>query len=412
MKKDKVNGLMRQIAECKASIRNLAGKENPTAEDLEQAKAKKSEMEKYQEQFDLLVAIDDADDDQARATGAHDITEDAGAGESDVTPTFARITEAFVNVIGARVGRRKASEADKKIMIDTAPKAAMSEGSDPDGGFTVPRDVQTRITELRRSQDNLEQYVNVERVNTKEGSRPIEKNADTTEWPDVGENAEYTEAPTPQIKQVAYKIVKKGGILKTSLELLADSAENVLAYLMKWIAKKSRATRNSRILKVLDSMTKSKKKAVANMDDLKHIFNVDLDPAIAEQAMVLTNQDGYNWLDTLKDNDGKYILQPDPTDKTVALLFGKYPVKRVSNKTLKTDTTTSPGNAVYPIYCGCLKEAVTLFDREYMTVESSTVAGDSWGKDELHIKVRDRFDVQPVDDEAVIKGEVTVKVGG
>ncbi len=52
--------------------------------------------------------------------------------------------------------------------------------------------------------------------------------------------------------------------------------------------------------------------AVDSLDDLKKkIFNILLDPAIALTAGVVTNQDGYNWLDSLKDKDGKYILQPD-----------------------------------------------------------------------------------------------------
>ena len=61
---------------------------------------------------------------------------------------------------------------------------------------------------------------------------------------------------------------------------------------------------------------------------------------------------------------------------------------------------------------GDLKEAVTLFDREKMTIELSTEAGDLWAKDLTGIKVRDRFDVQSVDEAAVVKGEISVAVAG
>ena len=126
-------------------------------------------------------------------------------------------------------------------------------------------------------------------------------------------------------------------------------------------------------------------------------------------------------MDKLKDKDGKYIMQPDPTDATKTLLFGKYPVKVVSNKTLKSTNvlkggTGSDKNDVtgykYPVYMGDLKEAVTLFDREKMTIELSTEAGDLWAKDLTGIKVRDRFDVQSVDETAVVKGELSVAVAG
>ena len=152
-----------------------------------------------------------------------------------------------------------------------------------------------------------------------------------------------------------------------------------------------------------------------DFDDLKDIFNVTLDPAIAQSAIVLTNQSGFNYLDKLKDSDGNYIMQPDVTDKTKMLLFGVYPVKKVSNKVLKnTDVMQSEEKTgeKYPLYIGDLKEAVTLFDREKISVELSTEAGDLWAKDLTGIKVRDRFDVQKVDDKAVVLGEITVNVAG
>lgn len=84
------------------------------------------------------------------------------------------------------------------------------------------------------------------------------------------------------------------------------------------------------------------------------------------------------------------------------MLFGRYPVTVLSNKTLKTNVTKAP------IYCGNFKEAITLFDREYMTIETSDQAGDMWGKDQVGVKVRERLDVQVVDEEAIVKGEITI----
>ena len=99
------------------------------------------------------------------------------------------------------------------------------------------------------------------------------------------------------------------------------------------------------------------------------------------------------------------------TDKTKRLLFGVYPIHVVSNKVLKNggepETTEK-----YPFYIGDLAEALTLFDREKITIELSTEAGDLWAKDLTGIKVRDRFDIQAVDESAVIKGEATVSIAG
>ena len=115
----------------------------------------------------------------------------------------------------------------------------------------------------------------------------------------------------------------------------------------------SKATRNAMILKVLNEMTKGKEVTVENLDSLKDIFNEQLDPAIADNAVVITNQSGFNYLDKLKDKDGNYILQKDPTQQTKGkMLFGEYPIIKLSKKTLasekimNTDVTQSTGTSI------------------------------------------------------------------
>lgn len=217
------------------------------------------------------------------------------------------------------------------------------------------------------------------------------------------------------MRQIKYKIGKKGGILKVTRELLQDTAENILGFLNKWIAKKSRATRNAAILKKLAEITNTKEVAISTVDDLKTVFNVTLDPAIAASSIVLTNQSGFNYLDTLKDERGDYILQPDVTDKQ-RCFFWCISDQEGQQQSLKNVEVKTDGSNVsaykYPLYMGDLKEAITLFDREKISIELSTEAGDLWAKDQTGIKVRDRFDVQAFDEEAVIKGEITVPVAG
>lgn len=374
--------------------------------EIEKAEAAKAELDKMQRAFNLLLSMEDEEEEEATAkAAAGKMKEPEGSGKKPLT--LDRLTCAIVNALGAKVGRRKMSAEDRQIIKDS-----MTEGSEEDGGLTVPKDIRTKIKELRRSSDNLEQYVNVEKVDTMSGSRTIEKDADTTPWDEIDEEGEYDETQTPQFVSVPYKITKKGGKMLASLELMADTAENIMSYLTKWIAKKTRATRNAKIINCMETITTGHEVAISDLDDLKDIFNTMLDPSIAASSGVWTNQDGYNWLDKLKDEEGRYVLQPNPADKTTDLLFGRYPVHKLSNKALKTAVDSGQHTNTYPIYCGDLKEAVTLFDREYMTVESSKEAGTAWDKDQLAIKVRDRFDVQPVDKSAIIKGKVTISTAG
>lgn len=395
--------LLKKINDKKNAIKALVN-EGKTKE----AKEAKAELVDMQDRFNILMDLEDDEDEDIK--DQIDKDEATKAEGKDKAPSKKDIARAFVNRIVCGMRKTKLNEKDQKIMD------AMSEKLDEDGGFTVPQDIQTDIHDLRRTDDDLEQYVNVEPVSTLSGSRVFEVDADSTPWDDVDEGEMFREEETPKLKQIKYKIKKKGGILKVTRELLQDTAENILGFLNKWIAKKSRATRNAAILKKLAEITTGKEVAISGYDDLKDVFNVTLDPAIASSSIVLTNQSGFNYLDKIKDERGDYILQHDVTDKSKMLLFGVYPIKKVSNKVLKNVEVKSDESNVsaykYPIYMGDLKEAITLFDREKISIELSTEAGDLWAKDQTGIKVRDRFDVQAFDEEAVIKGEITVPVAG
>lgn len=408
----KARELMKQINDKKNAIRGLQGQGK-----TQEMKDQMNELRQMQEEFEMMMELDE--DEKAGIENQIKDGEEREVSGEKKKYTKKQIAKAFVNQIVCGLRKTKMTEEDREIM--TSVQDAMSEGSDEDGGFTVPSDIQTDIHELRKTSDDLEQYVNREPVTTKDGSRVFEIDADTTPWKDVEEGAEFQEEATPQFRKIVYKITKKGGILKVTRELLKDSAENVLGSLNKWIAKKSRATRNAAILKVMNEITKGKEIAVSDCDDLKDIFNTVLDPAIADGSIVITNQNGFNYLDKLKDKDGNYIMQPDVTDKTKMLLFGTYPIKKISNKVLKSEAVKKGGGGVdkdtivsykHPIFVGDTKEAVTLFDREKISIEISTEAGDLWNKDQTGIKVRDRFDVQAVDTEAIVKGEISVAVAG
>ncbi len=382
---EELKKLLDSIKAKKQEVKDLckAGK-------IEDAANVKEELKNLQGQFDLLYDLEQETLDDVRQQA------EKGTAKKIVDQTK-KVANAFVNAVKAMVGVGELTESDKEILN------SMNEGSDKDGGLTVPQDIKTKIRELRRSEDALELLVNVERVSTLSGSRVIEQHADQTPFDNVDEAAEFPEASTPEFALIKYKVKKKGGILKITQELLSDTAENIIGYLKKWIAKKAKATRNFLIIAKVREITKDAEVPVMGLDDLKRIFNILLDPAIALSASVVTNQDGYNWLDTLKDKDGKYIIQPDPTKPMSMMLFGKYPIKKVSNKTLPS--TKAEGGYKVPIICGDLKEAITIFDRETLTIDISNVAGKLWETDQTGIKVRERLDIQSVDEEAVIMAE-------
>lgn len=403
--------LLKQINDKKNAVRSLANEGK-----MDEAKKAKAELVELQDKFNLLADLEDDDLDGIEDSLNNGRAKDITGGAVDKATKKKNLVKAFVNIVKCGFLKREPDEADVTVYKDAlSSDTTANEDGEMGIGVTIPEDIRTDIIELRRSDDNLEQYVNVEGVTTKSGSRNIEVDAESAPFDNVEEEADFPEMDEPKFKAIKYAIKKKGGILKLTAELFEDTAANVMAYINKWIAKKTKATRNAMILKVLNAMTAGKEVVISTIDSLKDVFNVSLDPAIATSSMVITNQSGYNYLDKLKDADGKYILQPNPTMATQMLLFGKYPIVKVSNKVIKsTEIKNSEVVTGYkhPVYIGDLKEAITLFDRNVMTIDMNDKAAGLWEKDMTGIKVRDRFDVQPVDEAAVIKGEITENVAG
>ncbi|MCT6909191.1 MULTISPECIES: phage major capsid protein [Bacillus] len=381
----------KELRELLAKIQNkkAAARELLAQKKLEEAEQLTNEIKDLQKEFDIASAL---------------YEEEANNIPNDPIPQPAANTvqpnDAFVNAMKAAVGKHRLSDDEKEVLNATT----MTEGIPADGGLTVPKDIRTAIKELRRNgPEALENYVNVESVSTLTGSRVIEVEADYVPFDNVDEAADFPLMEAPKFEDIQYAVKKKGGILKFSKELLADTAENIQAYIKKWTSKKSKATRNALILKAIADNFGTTKVPVKTVDDLKDIFNVKLDPAFETTSKALMNQDAFNFLDKLKDSEGKYILQPNPTMPTQKLLFGKYPIIVVSNKTLKTDTVKKTA----PLYFGDFKEAITIFDREALYIEFSEEALDLWGKDLVGMKVRERLDVKSVDKKAIVVGEIT-----
>ena len=129
--------------------------------------------------------------------------------------------------------------------------------------------------------------------------------------------------------------------------------------------------------------------------------------------ILVTNDDGLQYLDTLKDSDENYKLSPSPADPMRLVLSAgatTIPVKVVPNSVL---TTTE--NKV-PFIIGDLKEGIKLFDRKKLNIMASNVAvvgtGDTalnaFEEDLTLLRGIEREDVQVRDDQAFVNGYILV----
>ena len=260
------------------------------------------------------------------------------------------------------------------------------------GGLTIPDDIQYAIHKLVRQFATLQNLVNVEPVTTMTGSRTYEKLSDITPMSDLDdETAAIPDMNDPELTLIKYAIHRYAAIQTVTNSLLKDTVENILAWLSDWVAKKVTVTRNAKIIEAMGKP--AKKPTIANFDDIKDLENNTLDPALMPSASFVTNQSGYNVLSKVKDAQGRYMLQRDVTQPDVYRLDGK-------TITVIADKWLPDISGAHPLYYGDLKQGITLYDREHMSLLSTNIGAGAFEHDLYKVRVIDRFDVEVIDDGA------------
>lgn len=263
-------------------------------------------------------------------------------------------------------------------------------------GLTIPEDIQLQIRTLTRSFVSLESLVNVENVSTSHGSRVYEKLNDITPLKDLDdETAIIGNNDDPELTVIKYLIHRYAGITTVTNTLLKDTVDNIIQWLVNWVAKKDVVTRNMKILEVMGKTPK--KPTISKFDDIKDLENNTLDPAIEASSSFITNQSGYNILSKLKDAEGRYLMQPDVTNPDKYMIDGK-PVTRIADKWLPDVA------GAHPLYFGDLKQGITLFDRQQMQIDTTNTGAGSFESDSTKLRFIDRFDVELIDDGAFAAG--------
>lgn len=302
---------------------------------------------------------------------------------------------------------KKAKEKDStKEFADMARKGfrgkSMNEGTQADGGYTVPEDIQTKINTYRESKFSLLSLVRVEKVTTNKGSRTFKKRSQQTGFTKVGEGSKVPGGTTPQFERISYEIDKYGGYFPVTNELLSDSDANIANTLIEWIGDESRVTANKLIIDIIKTFGTKVIDKTNPIDSIKGILNIDLGQAFKPTSVIVTNDNGLQYLDTLKDVDGKYLLQPNPANPMEMRLCAgatTVPVKVIPNSDLPNDTTK------IPFIIGDLNEGVIYWDREQMSIIASNIASagnlNAFEEDLTIYRALEREDVTKRDDKAV-----------
>lgn len=367
--------LLDQINAKKTEVKNFVAKNK-----IEEAKASKEELKSLQDKFDVLYDLYE----EEKENNEESIKNKAK--ENNKENSIAEFANAARN--GFRVNNK------------------MTIGSKPDGGYTVPEDILTSINTYRESKKSLKDLVTVEKVTTSKGSRTFKKRAQQIGFTKVGEGGKIGKGATPQFERLDYEIEKYAGYFPVTNELLADSDANITNTLIQWIGDESRVTANKLILNVIKTKAETK---LEGLNGIKKALNVTLGSAFKATSKIITNDDGLQYLDTLKDGNGRYILQADPiTPMSMWLCAGatKVPVEVIPNSDMP-----STGNKA-PFIIGDLKEGIVFWDRQLMSIKMSDIAsiGDlnAFEEDLTLFRAIEREVVTKKDDQAFVNGYIDI----
>lgn len=411
----------------------------------------KAQMEVLNEEATKLFEAKDLEGAENKLAEIANLEREYKLAEKLYSDAKEEVTEEVVN---------KAKVTDKVKAFATAIKQvrnSMNETTGTEGGYTVPEDVRTDIEHLKEAKKSLKDLVSVETVSTMSGKRTYKKRSSQTGFTTVGEGGTIPGKATPQFDRYNYSIKKRAGILPVTNELLEDSDANIYSEVTTWVADESRVTDNKNILAIIN--TKVAKK-LNGLDGIKKVLNVTLGSAFKNSSKIVTNDDGLQYLDTLKDKDGKYLLSASPADPMKKVLSAGATVVPVevfpnddmpSNNTYgaSTDTTVdeskdyytrtgsgtteapyvytpveeptgNPSTSSYyevtsakiPMTIGDLKEGIKFFDRKKLNIMASNTAAagelNAFEEDLTLYRAIQRDDVVMRDDKAFVNGYIEV----
>ena len=202
------------------------------------------------------------------------------------------------------------------------------------GSVLIPESILAPLHEQHQF-NRLENFTHNVNVTTTTGRQPyFSENTGVLQTKSEFDHAK--DVNLSNLKFINWDLKTYAGKLALSREVLMDSekgsSENWLAEAQAQMKDLQDNTNDSLIAtQLLNGATT--KNATDAVSDMKTILNVNLQPKDSEASQIILTASAYNALDQLKDGFGRPLLQPDPTQASSNLLFGK-PVIKVADTLL------------------------------------------------------------------------------
>lgn len=372
--KASINSLSATIADKTAQAKNAL-----EADDLEKARTIKNEIDAAKEELKTAKA----DLELFEATKVSGGAENKTGREIETDDmTYRDKVNAFLHSKGAVANEGLRFNGKDEVLIAMNEITPTTDGVKKTDTTKVTSEeiVTTPIREIKTTVD-LKPFTTIYPAKKASGKYPILKKA-TSKMVSVAELEKNPALAKPEFEQVDWSVETYRGAIPVSQESVDDADVDLISIVAETVGQIKVNTTNAAIADVLKSFTA---KTVANVDDIKKILNVDLDPAY--DVAFVVSQSFYQILDTLKDGNGRYLLQDSITAVTGKVLLGK-PVFVLSDEVLG-----EAGEA--KAFVGDFKRGVLFADRKDL--------GLRWADNEIYgqyLQAVLRFGVKKVDAKA------------
>lgn len=392
--------LLNQLDEKNKNLSQLLNKTDATAEELQNAS----------NEIDLLQAKIEA---QKRKDNVNNIFNDDKAEpvnteNDEVVYNGALFTKAVADNILRQKNQKGLNLTERELN-------AISENVEEDGGYAVPKDIQTKINTRLKDTTDLYNLVDYEQVYARSGDRTYEKRSKQKPMKPLSENATIpSNGDNPKLEKLSFKLKDLADFMSIPNDLLKFADKSLEEFIINWFVDKVRITRNVEILygdgtdeHAHGIMTSDKFKKITlsktpGLKDFKKCKNVELESVFKPTSQWTVNQDGFNYLDSLEDKTGRPYLQPDPKDPTQYRFLG-LPVKELGNDLLLTTKTA------IPILLGDLKEAYKYFSDGGYELATTNIGAGAFETNTTKARIIMRMDGNVKDSEALLIAEIPVE---
>ena len=376
---EKIKEIEANIGTLNADIANkiMEVKNALEANDLDNARFIKAEITEAKNNLETAKADLELYKTTASKGGAENI---GGKEVKNEEMTYLEKAEAFVRSKGAvaHEGLRFGETRDEVLVpindITQTTDGVKKTNTKP---VTSEEIVTTPIREVKTVTD-LKQFATIHKASKGSGKYPILRHA-TSKMVSVAELEKNPALAKPDFGNVVWEVQTYRGAIPVSQESIDDADVDLLGIIAESAQQIKVNTTNAAIANVIKTFAAE---TADDLDDLKKILNTKLDPAY--EVSFVVSQSFYNSLDTIKDKNGRYLLQDSILSASGKTFAGK-PVFVVSDELIGENAG----------FVGDIKRALLFVDRKDL--------GLRWADNEIYgqyLQAVVRFDVKKADAKA------------